>query len=238
MGAVSTARARARADITREIADAARRQLATDGASALSLRAVARELGMASSALYRYFSSRDELLTALIIAAYDGLGAAAERAQAKVPREDLAGRWFATARAVRRWAVKHPHEYALIYGSPVPGYRAPADTVVAATRVVLLLAGVVTDAAAAGALAPPPRPLDVEGLLTPSVFATAEAPATPPYPDLVLRTLTAWSALFGAISFELFGHLHNAVTDYPRYFDNAMAVVAETVGLQIGPPGD
>lgn len=223
----------ARAEITRQITDAARRQLATDGASALSLRAVARELGMASSAVYRYFASRDELLTALIIEAYDGLGEATERAQSRVPRDELAGRWLAICRAVRRWAVTHPHEYALIYGSPVPGYRAPVDTVAAATRVVLLLAAVLTDGSAAGALTQPRRALDVDGLLTAAVYAQAGTAPDPPYADLTVRAMTVWSALFGAVSFELFGQLNNAVSDYPRYFDNAMAAVAEIVGLRI-----
>lgn len=223
----------ARAEITRQITDAARRQLATDGASALSLRAVARELGMASSAVYRYFASRDELLTALIIEAYDGLGEAAERRQSRIPRADLSGRWLAISRAVRRWALAHPHEYALIYGSPVPDYRAPADTVAAATRVVLLLAAVLTEGAAAGVLDRPRRALDVDGLLTPTVYAQAGIAPDPPYADLTVRAMTVWSALFGAVSFELFGQLNNAVSDYPRYFDSAMVAVAEVVGLRI-----
>src|SRR3954466_2411468 len=93
--------------------EAARRQLAEVGAAALSLRAVARELGMASSALYRYFPSRDDLLTRLIVDGYDALGAAAESADdpAATPRE----RWLAVCRAVRAWARAHPHEYALLY---------------------------------------------------------------------------------------------------------------------------
>lgn len=223
----------ARAEITRQVIATARRQLATDGASALSLRAVARELGMASSAVYRYFASRDDLLTALIIEAYDGVGEAAHRAQSRIPRADLGGRWLAISRAVRRWAVAHPHEYALVYGSPVPGYRAPEDTIAAATRVVLLLAAVLTDGAAAGVLDQPRRPLEVDGLLTPAVYAQAGTAMDPPYADLTVRAMTAWSALFGAVSFELFGQLNNAVSDYPRYFDNAMVAVAEIVGLRI-----
>ena len=78
--APATARARARAELTNEIKATARRHLAEVGAPALSLRAVARELGMASSAVYRYFASRDELLTALIVDAFDAVGAAAEEA--------------------------------------------------------------------------------------------------------------------------------------------------------------
>src|SRR5262249_32746 len=132
MSVPRTARARARAEITREITDAARRQLAESGAPALSLRAIARELGMVSSALYRYFPSRDELLTALIIEAYNALGDTAESAvsSADTPREQFR----AVSNALRHWAITHPHEYALVYGSPVPGYHAPETTVGPASR--------------------------------------------------------------------------------------------------------
>ena len=148
-----TARERARAEITAEILDAARGHLATDGAPALSLRAIARDLGMASSALYRYFKSRDELLTRLIIDAYDSLGAAAEASEVTIDRNDLAGRFTDICEAVRAWALAHPNEYALIYGSPVPGYVAPADTVPPATRVTTLLLTIIVDAATAGRVA-------------------------------------------------------------------------------------
>lgn len=128
MSTVRGARERARIEVTAAIKDEARRMLAAEGAAKLSLRAVARELGMVSSALYRYFPSRDELLTALIVDAYDSVGAAAERAEAAAraagapPRT----RWLAICEAFRAWALAHPHEYALIYGSPVPGYSAPS----------------------------------------------------------------------------------------------------------------
>ena len=145
-----TARERARTEITQEILDAARGYLATDGAPALSLRAIARDLGMASSALYRYFDSRDALLTRLIIDAYDSLGAAAEASESVVDRADLAGRFTAICHAVRAWALAHPNEYALIYGSPVPGYVAPTDTVAPASRVTTLLMRILIDATTAG----------------------------------------------------------------------------------------
>ena len=105
---------------------------------------------MVSSAVYRYFPSRDDLLTRLIIDGYDALGAAAEAADrpGEAPRE----RWLAVCRAVRAWALAHPHEYALLYGSPVPGYTAPQDTVPAASRVGVVLGRILGDAARAGAL--------------------------------------------------------------------------------------
>src|SRR3954469_6706262 len=122
-------RAKARAELTDTIKATARRHLAEEGAAALSLRAVARDVGMVSSAVYRYFPSRDDLLTALIVDAYDAVGAALEQADAAHPRADHLGRWLAIAGALRVWALANPQEYALIYGSPIPGYQAPADTI-------------------------------------------------------------------------------------------------------------
>ena len=140
-----TARERARAELTREIKEEARRQLAEVGAHGLSLRAVARELGMVSSALYRYYPSRDDLLTALIIDAYNAAGSAAEDAIAAAPAADARARWAAACQAIRAWALAHPHEYALIYGSPVPGYRAPEATIGPAARIPLAFARVLRE---------------------------------------------------------------------------------------------
>src|SRR4051794_2735735 len=120
--APATARARAREALTAEIKDTARRHMAESGAPALSLRAVARDLGMVSSAVYRYFDSRDALLTALIVDAFDAVGETAEGAVVGLPH-DVRVRWRAAARSIRDWALAHPHDYALVYGSPVPGYE-------------------------------------------------------------------------------------------------------------------
>src|SRR5215217_2469823 len=121
-------RARVRPEMSQEIKEVARKHVASDGAN-LSLRAVARDMGIVASALYRYFPSRDALLTALIIDAYDALGAEATRAEVAVPRDELRNRWLAICRAVRTWALEHPAEYGLLYGNPVPGYAAPPETV-------------------------------------------------------------------------------------------------------------
>src|SRR6476646_590500 len=134
--------------MTAEIKRIARAHLAAEGPD-LSLRAVARDLGVVSSAVYRYFDSRDALLTALIIDGYDSLGSAVEADEARVPRRDLTGRWMAVGRSVRTWALARPHEYALLYGSPVPGYAAPEDTVPAASRVGIVLGAILGDAARA-----------------------------------------------------------------------------------------
>jgi AcrR family transcriptional regulator len=220
------ARARVRAELTREIADVARKHLATEGAAALSLRAVAREMGMASSAVYRYFPSRDDLLTALIVDAYDALGAAAERAEAALPRADLRGRWRATCRATREWALAHPHEYALVYGSPVPGYAAPEATVAPAARVGMLLCRVLADGVAAGSVAPAPDGEDAGRTLVPGLAEELGLP-----PALAPRAVMAWSSLYGAVSFELFGHTHNVVADHEAHFGATVERLADLVGL-------
>ena len=172
----ATTRQRVRAELTAEITDAARRQLAEVGAAALSLRAVAREVGMVSSAVYRYFPSRDDLLTRLIIDGYDSVGAAAERADdpSAAPRD----RWLAVCRAVRAWAHAHPHEYGLLYGSPVPGYAAPPDTIPAAARVGLVLGGILRAAADAGELVPrnEPRPPRASAASSEGSWATRRDP--------------------------------------------------------------
>ena len=204
-----TARERARAEITGEILAAARGYLATDGAAALSLRAIARDLGMASSALYRYFKSRDEVLTTLIIDAYDALGAAAEASEAGVDRKDLAGRFTAICQAVRTWALAHPNEYALIYGSPVPGYVAPADTVAPATRVTSLLISIIIDATRVSA-PDRQRPPDAEAAAAALGPIRSYLPPGIPVP-LIQRALMVWTGLFGVISFELYGQLNHVV---------------------------
>jgi AcrR family transcriptional regulator len=229
------ARERTRAEITRQILEAARRHLATEGASGLSLRAIARELGASSSAVYRYVASRDELLTRLIVAAYDALGAAAEAAEAAVARADLAGRWSAVCGAVRGWALANPNEYALIYGTPVPGYTAPLATIAPAARVSHVLLGILADAADAERLT-----LAMAGDDVPPHGRKALAPARstvpPEVPDALLqRGLMAWAALFGTVSFELFGQLHGIVGEQPgdreAFFAESVRRWAAQVGI-------
>ncbi|MCY7365941.1 MAG: WHG domain-containing protein [Frankiaceae bacterium] len=231
MTAVQTARQRARRELEHVIKATAGRHLAESGAAALSLRAVAREMGMASSALYRYYPSRDALLTALIVDAYDAIGETAE--EAADPALAAGARWLAVCRSVRGWALVHPHEWALVYGSPVPGYAAPADTVEPATRLSRVMAAVVLGAAEDGTLGVPARPLPGPRLVTDVVLEMAGGPPAPPYDDVLERSVVLLVALVGAVSYELFGHSYSAFTDDAAWFDVAMAVAAEGVGLDL-----
>jgi AcrR family transcriptional regulator len=231
MNASRTARERVRAELIEEITEIARRHLARDGAAGLSLRAVAREMGMASSAIYRYYPSRDDLLTALIIDGYNAVGEAVEKAEAACPRQDHLGRWLAICHAVRDRALAHPHEYALLHGSPVPGYSAPQDTVGPAMRDALVFGRVIADAHRGGLLDPPggypPAPesfgADAERI------REAVLPGLPD--DIVARAVTAWPGLYGAVSFELFGQYNNVITDRHATFDYAMRGLGRHIGL-------
>jgi AcrR family transcriptional regulator len=230
-----TARERARAEITKEILDAGRRQLASEGAAGLSLRAIARDLGMVSSAVYRYVASRDELLTRLIIDAYNSIGAAAEQREATVNRSDLAGRWSAVCHTVRDWAIANPNEYALVYGSPVPGYVAPADTIGPATRVSNLLVALMIDAADRGLGPSGAGPEGDPAGRWREALAPVRAVIPARVPDQAIQlSLMVWSAVFGVVSFELFGQFHNVIAEGPGDRDAFFAECVSRWANQLG----
>ncbi|MFI5673724.1 TetR/AcrR family transcriptional regulator [Streptomyces cellulosae] len=224
------ARARARMEVTAAIKDEARRQLAAEGATKLSLRAVARELGMVSSALYRYFPSRDDLLTALIIDAFDSMGQSAEAAHDALTDAGPAQRWIAVCEAVRGWALAQPHEYALIYGSPVPGYVAPDATLPAASRVGLVFIGILRAAHEGHHLAAAP-PLPAELRAEAARMAADHASDLPP--ETVTALVAAWAELYGLIGFELFGQFNRVVEDREPFFRHAVTRLAHGVGLEV-----
>lgn len=228
----TTPRQRARVQTIKDIKRIARRQLATEGSGALSLRAIARELGIVSSAIYRYVPSRDELLTMLIVDAYDGLGAEAEKAEARVERADFRGRWLAIGTAVRAWAVRHPEQYGLLYGSPVPGYAAPPErTIVPGTRVTLLILRMITEANAAGQGASPVPVPEIPPEVTTRYPELREETGTDIPDDLMARTLLAWTSIFGLIGFELGGQYVGIADDLAAHFGHQLNRLATYLGL-------
>jgi AcrR family transcriptional regulator len=218
-----SARDRVRAQLTEEIVEHARTQLADGGGGALSLRAIAREMGMASSAIFRYFPNRDSLITTLVIDSYTALADAAENAEDRAHGEPALARWTAVCHAVRRWAIDHPHEYALIFGTPIPGYAAPQTTVTPAARVPFLLGRLLAELPPSGE----PLPQRVTAAVAP--IRESLPPEVPP--DAVVRGLMAWTYLFGAVSFEVFGHRRDAIADPESFFDHEMRRVAELFTL-------
>lgn len=193
---------------------------------------------MVSSAVYRYFPSRDDLLTALLVEAYDELGEAAERGDAAYPREEVGARWVSACRAIRTWSLEHPSDFALLFGSPVPGYSAPQDTVTPATRAIVVLIGIVIDAMKLpgwrpeAAVAPATATQPVASIVSDALdFLAARGQEGAAPPEIVLRTLGAWTTVFGTVSFELFGHYTYSVSDLPGYFDQVLARLADGLGF-------
>lgn len=195
-------RARARERTMERIIELGNAQLVEHGAAELSVREIARGLGMVSSAIYRYVGSRDELLTLLIVDAYGDLADAVDAALAgagPVPRE----RFLALARAMVRWALSHPERWTLLYGTPVRGYDAPAATTnLAGTRVVGRVLEIAADLPAGGGESDE-LPAEVDALLAAKLAESdLEAPT-----DAAMRAVTAWSSLIGVISAHVFGQL-------------------------------
>ncbi len=205
------------------------RTLAAVGPGELSLRAVARDVGLASSAVYRYFPSRDHLITALLVQCYDESGAAVERADDSLPRTRYRARWLAMAGALRDWAQANFHEYALLYGSPVPGYAAPDDTIGPAQRIPARLLGLMAEVEAAG------LPLGRGKERVPRAVRASFRPIRETYAgisdDRMMRALAAWATLIGQLTLELFGHLESGVLDYDAHFGHLMERLADDLGL-------
>ncbi|MFE1587304.1 TetR/AcrR family transcriptional regulator [Streptomyces sp. NPDC058737] len=210
----STPRERYRTQVRAEIKEHAWEQIATAGASALSLNAIAKRMGMSGPALYRYFDGRDELITELIRDAYrsqaDTFRAAAESGA------DLAG----LAHALRAWALDDPQRYFLIHGTPVPGYQAPGDI----TEIAAETMTVIVDACAAL-----PSPGGSAGAFDAHLEDHRQWAGDHPAPSPALhRALSFWSRLHGVLSLELAGQFTG------MGFDPALLFEAELKDL-LGP---
>lgn len=200
----ATRRERVRAETVAQILDAGRAQLREVGAAQLSLRAVAGALGMSPAGLYRYYDSREALLTALITEGFDALADAVERAR-DAAGDDPADRLLAALLGFRAWGTAHPQEFGLLYGDPIPGYAAPdgGPTSAASRRVGVAVLAPLVLAWRAGRLREPEiaEPSDPATLR----WAATLDPAFPP--AAAAAVLGAWTRLHGLVILEVFGHL-------------------------------
>lgn len=221
----ATPRERYRAQVRAEIKEHAWRQIATTGASALSLNAIAKQMGMSGPALYRYYANRDELITELIRDAYrslaDTLRTAAEEAAGKNggTGSEESGGLAVLAHAVRGWALRDPQRYLLIYGTPVPGYHAPDDVTAISSQIMTLLLD-------AGSATPPGQPEQPASLLERHLADHGDWAAGHPAPPAVLhQALSFWTRVHGVLSLELAGHFTG------MGFDPALLFAAEVDDL-------
>lgn len=206
-----------RRQVTAAIRAAARRQIAEVGGGALSMRAIAREAGLVSSAVYRYFPTREALLTAMIVESYGNL------ASALPATEGLAGAeaWRTLGRGLRAWARSVPHEFQLIYGTPIPGYVAPPETVPAAAAVAEPFLR----------LAPRSAP-DAFG---DPVLADQFGALGTTFPDAdgagLAAVLAELAALIGFISLELSGHFVGTADPADALYEALLSRQVATLGL-------
>ncbi|TQF02948.1 TetR/AcrR family transcriptional regulator [Kitasatospora acidiphila] len=207
----ATPRQRYRAQVRDEVKKHAWEQIATAGASALSLNAIAKQMGMSGPALYRYFANRDELITELIRDAYQSLADTFHaRAATGADLADL-------AHALRAWALADPQRYLLIYGTPVPGYQAPEDTARTADEVMSVL----LDACAADGLPELPQSMFQPHLADQPAWGGQGSAAS----SARHRALVFWTRLHGVLSLELAGHFSG------MGFDPAQLYAAEAAAI-------
>ncbi|HIY24270.1 MAG TPA: TetR/AcrR family transcriptional regulator [Candidatus Brachybacterium merdigallinarum] len=217
-------RARARERTMRRIIELGNEQLREHGPEGLSLREVARGLGMVSSAVYRYVASRDELLTLLLVDAYTDLADTVDAAlEAAAADAAPAVRFTVLAQALRTWALAQPTRWSLLYGTPVRGYAAPAETTTGpGTRVMTRLVEIAAAAGRSSALVPP-----LEDGLDACLVAAADEIGIDATGPVTLRATVVWSAVVGAVTGEItrqYGPTFDGFTQ--EVFDAQIAVLA------------
>jgi len=216
-----------------EIMTVARQQMVDHGAAALSLRSIARQMGLTAPALYRYFPSRDDLVTALIVAAYHSLADAMEAARDARPVEDYAGCVRAMILTYRDWALAHPQDYALIFGTPIPGYHAPAEiTMPAAKRSMDAMVDALMAAKRAGRLDPVPVYSRSAAGLQAQLKGWKDNYDYTASTQVMRLALVGWSRLHGLVMLELFNQVQPFFGDMAELYRAEADAILKHIGLR------
>lgn len=212
-------------DLQTAIKKTAWKQIAEYGAPSLSLRAIARELDITAPSIYNYYPSRDDLVTALIVDAFNSLAESQEASLENIPFSDLSGRFSALGLGYRQWAVDYPQRYQLIFGTPLPRYHAPEEvTLPAASRALLPLVGVVQAFFSAGRLR-----IERLATLTPALASMLTAwgeTAAGAHPAVLYLALVVWSRVHGLVMLEITHQM-------PSFFDDPAQVFQREVDTML-----
>jgi AcrR family transcriptional regulator len=231
-------RDRQRAATLAEIKAAARRLLVSGGVGAVGLRAVARELGLTPPALYRYFDSHEQLMAAVIADLYDDLTGTLVEIRDGDPEADLGARLYLVAAGLRTWALAHPAEFGLMFGTPVPDPFAPDHPLRPDHQAAMRFGAVFKDLVAQlWEQKPFPCPADED--LGPVLLEQMRQGAMYFHnmpPGAIYLALNFWTRLYGLICMEAFGQLHWALDDAGAYFEAQMLEMGEALGLDCPPP--
>jgi AcrR family transcriptional regulator len=223
----------ARQETTDSIKAIARQQMIENGTAGISLRGIAREMGMTAPAIYNYFPRLEDLITALLVDAFNGLGDAIDEAIAKA--SSTSEKIRDGANAYRGWANDHKADFQLIYGNPIPNYEAPREvTVPLATRPLVSFYRCLMDAYQEGQLSIPPEYASVPESISSYVsgFLHPQYPQTKDMPMSLYYLLTVlWTRIHGVVMLEIFGHLEPSLGDVDSFFEGEITVFLKNLGL-------
>lgn len=219
----SGARAAAHAQVRTRILEVAREQMHTTGAAQLSMRAVIAEVGMVSSAIYRYFPSRDDLISALIAQSYQALADTLADQEARGRRRAPRSQFIGLAKRFIEWATDNPEDFALLYGTPIPGFRAANETIEPAARVAAPFFEVVAQASL--------QPEPVKRVLSAQARAVAQVLDVDLPEHAVVGTFLALAHLVGVMTLRLGGHFVGTFDPADALADQACEVAADMAGL-------
>jgi AcrR family transcriptional regulator len=228
-GATQRRRERLRAETTEEITATALALLTEGGPDAVTLRAIAREMGMTAGAIYGYFPTRDDLINRLITDVYTSLVDAVEAARDACPPADAGGRIVAWGRALREWSVANPAGFRLIYGDGVPGYR-PREGGVAVEPAHRACMGLTQLVASVWQQAAPHQPTADWADFAPGLVGEVrrEFPDLPP--AAVGLALRLWGRMHGLVALEVYGHLRGQTTDPATLYEAELHDVVRSLG--------
>ena len=226
-------RQRQREATVEEVLTVASALVARDGAATLSLREIAREMGLTPSALYRYYASRDAILTALTMRGFADLGAAVEAAAATAPPQQFCPAMLAACHAFRTWALEHPHEYGLMFGTPVPGFTIDTEQVTdAVMRTGMVLIAQLVGGVQAGLVTVPDEitiPADLRPGLQKFVEHKSNGILTIAEAAVAMQF---WVLLLGLVSSEVYCHLpEQLILSGPVFFDHTVRRALVAIGV-------
>jgi len=214
-----------------EIRATAWKQIGEMGAAALSLRGIARDMGVTPPALYRYYKDRDALVTALLMDAFMAFGDALEAARETLAVDDHTGRFRAIARAYFRWAVENPQRYALLFGTPIQGYLFADELGPVAQRSFLVLQGVIGEAYNAGKITGELATIRLPTKLK-SQYEALKKVGMPYEPVVTHLALSVWSMVHGMTSLYLYNYLTSFLQEEVEAFvDLEIEKIARMMGL-------
>jgi AcrR family transcriptional regulator len=221
-----------RQEMLNDIKAAARQQMAEGGTAALSLSGIARALEVSQPALYRYYPSREALVTALIVEGYNNLADAMASAERTVPQTNYGSRLLAAMLANRVWALENAVDFQLLFGNPIPGYQGPEDiTTPAAQRVFSVVLNILMEALAAGMLKYPEELREMPDNLRVSMSMENDGQPVQLPPEVVYIGLVGWTHTHGMIMLELFNHTRALLPDPGAFYLQEAKILLTRFGL-------